>query len=351
MAFTANSKDDLIVKTVADSSFFLKLLENEKKLQQEVIELKRQLEKKASTQQIGHGTSAASEENGEADEDVAEVDDQEQEVDQEQVGEGKKKHRKKQQQHHPPPQAGPSKTHHKESDNVQAIRKIIREENKILMDEIRALYKKPPPGLQELLDSISVKDLKKVASAAADYIPYVRDVKKLVGLGNNDGQQVGAGDVDPDLAVAPVEEVDDLNAHNDQTLALKNLGQNLPIQKDRFLKSIPKRMHKKASKLLEWFMENPMKVNWNAQGVVSLDNAEISNSNIYSVFKELFSPNPDLSMNGYLQLASFLLNSGMGHLINKKKFWFTARKTKTKLFKKAQQCGGGDMSSDWYFID
>jgi len=88
-----------------------------------------------------------------------------------------------------------------------------------------------------------------------------------------------------------------------------------------------------------------MNVSWNSDGNITVAGEFIPNSNIYVIFTELYKLRPDFKLPGYVTLASYLLNAGLGHLFRKGRYWFTNRSKQFKV--PEEQTGSGEV---WFYI-
>lgn len=306
-SFSSNSGDSIIIKVVADYSYFKQLQEAEKQQNKKFAQRRQQLEQElypaeqsGSSEQVGSGSNQ------------------------------KRSHRKVFAQ---------KRKHVPDSNNSEEkrLRQVIREELKLYFD-------KPPPTFLDYVKSIKISDVLKA-------VPFLR---QLVGGGSQeqvgqDQEQVGEGTVDRDILPPPHDEHDDKNFHTKDTGAfVKELGSYEPrFNTDDFLRLAPSTYKARAKKLLMYFRQNPMRINWNEDGVVTIDGEQIPGSNMRDIFRQLFSIKPDFNMPGYVSVTSALLDAGLGHLFRKKSFWFTCRRQNFKpvAFQDANQ------SSNWFFIN
>jgi hypothetical protein len=296
--FTSNTKDPLILKVVVDKARWIKLTELEKQHEQQGEAKKKILEqvpKQSSSIQFGAGMSDTKDEDlfgGE-----------------EQHGEGKH-----------------TQVQRANEGSEERFRRVIRE-------ELHRYFSKPPSNFVDYIKNIKVKDV-------LQHVPYIN-------------QLIGKGSVDSDLSQPPAPTSDNVAMHNSATNDIgfiSEQGRSKPFFKQSdFLKLIPSRYHSRAKRLLNYFEANSMSVSWNSDGNITLGNEFIPDSNIYVIFSELYKAKPDINQVGYVELASFLMNAGLGHLFRKTRFWFTNRSTKTKL---PIQTGSGShsLADPWYYI-
>lgn len=157
--FTSNTKDAVILKTVCDYAYFLKLKEYEKKYQKESISHVKELQNTSQpTDQYGAGAEG----------DIA--------MDLDQIGEGRVKQ-----------SAKPAKA---ETDSDQKLRKVVRQE---VDAALHRFFSKPPTNFVEYVKNIKVKDV-------IQHIPYVN-------------QLFGRGSVDEDFLPKGVQNSDDTEVH------------------------------------------------------------------------------------------------------------------------------------------
>jgi hypothetical protein len=170
-------------------------------------------------------------------------------------------------------------------------------------------------------------------------------VKKFVGFGNESEEQEGAGYVDNDLNPSLIKE-QEIPQDEGGGGFVQELNHLEPlVNVDDFLKLIPYKWHKNAAKLLKFLEENPMLISWNTStGEVIVNGETIPDSNIYSVFKELYTEHPDHNVSGYVTVASALLELGLGYLFHKTHLSYFSRK---RNFKEPEQAGEG---VPFYFI-
>lgn len=304
--FTSNTKDPVILKVVCDYAYFLKLQQYEKENQELRASHIKELQNTSQpteTDQYGAGAEG----------DFA--------MDLDQIGEGRVKQPAK-----PAKSDRPAAT-----DSDQKLRKVIRQE---VDAALHRYFSKPPTNFVDYVKNIKVKDV-------MQHIPYVN-------------QLFGRGSVDEDFLPNGVKNLDDTEVHagtsnfaNQQGPLYYQLDKSKPIvsRKKDFLKLIPLKFHSKASQLLDYFNNHTMNVRWNDEGNITVDDEYIPDSNIYTIFQELYKRRPSFNVPGYVELASFLVNAGLGHLISKSKYWFTVR---PKKFKPIQQIGSGE--APWYYI-
>lgn len=290
-AFSSNSSDGIVLKAVIDYSYYLTLLKAEK-------EQKNFLAKKTAEKVEVPATSA--------DHDSIE-----------QLGEGTSKKRKV------------------EGVSEEDIRKIFKEELKNYF--------------QKSHKTNTIKDVLKkttLAEVAKNVAPIV---KKFVGFGSeevaNGEEQEGAGFVDPDVNPPIVEEEELPNGPPEGGLVTELDNYEPLVNKSDFLKLIGEKWHKLATKLLQFFEEKPMLITWNKNtGEVIVNGDTIPDSNIYSVFRELYEQHPDSNVSGYVTVASLLLDLGLGYLFHRSHLHYFARK---RNFKEPEQAGEG---LPFYFI-
>lgn len=317
--FTSNSKDPIVLKILVDYAWFEKLKEAEKELEKiRESEIKKlQLVQSEPSDQYGAGNMVVDQTDQKTDICVLEKN--------EQTGEGpskraKVKHRQKSKQQQP----NQTKRLSHSSSNIteEKIRQIFRE-------EIQRYFSKPPSSLIEQLKNIKVKDV-------LQHVPYVN-------------QLIGKGNVDSDLIRNGIQSHDNTSMHNNNEGGYySQLGQSKPIilRENDFLKLIPSKFHARGKKLLDYFENHSMNVSWNSDGNVTVANEFIPNSNIYEIFVELYKFKPNLNLPGYITLASYLLNAGLGDLFVRTHYWFTTRRLKN--FKASEdQTGKGQV---WYYI-
>lgn len=156
--------------------------------------------------------------------------------------------------------------------------------------------------------------------------------------------QLGSGYVDNDLT-PPVPGQETSVTIQPQIAFVEENDHDEPLVKDKheFLKLIPNKWQKQGKKLLDFLEKNNMYISWNEDNLVSVNNEQIPESNIYDIFRELYSEHPDTNVNGYLPVASMLMDLGMGYLFRKKHFHFLNRKRKLNNV----QIGEG---KDWFYI-
>lgn len=350
MAYSAiHNTTGVIVKVYLDIDYYRKLLEckNERDLLLEEKQKSFQIPHHTSDEtQTGRGVNQSSQE-AFKDQDILVEGSSSSD---EQFGEGKKRKRSKKTQQSGNSSSSANKVKG-QTFNESAFRKIIRE-------ELHAYFDKPPPSFLDALKNVKLGD---VINSLGLPIPYLNQLRNLVGHGAE--RQIGAGTVDDDIAVAPIPSPPPPSFEN--TIAQISTLPSSPVlphksrsvyNKDKFLNCVPKNKHKKATELLDWLATKRKLVNWTKEGQLSINGQQIPNSDIYSVFKELYSSNPDTKVNGYVPLASLIFELNKGHLINKGKFWFITRKETNN---QGQQTGSGyptetekrAAAKDWYFIE
>jgi len=92
---------------------------------------------------------------------------------------------------------------------------------------------------------------------------------------------------------------------------------------DKLVNSVPSRDRRRARELLNFFVSNPLLVSWDALGRVTIVTTAIPLSNIYNLFKQLYSANPDKTVPGFYSLSSFILSSGQKSLTNISNKYYT----------------------------
>lgn len=340
MAYTGSSSDPIIVKVFSDLAYFKQLLENDAK------NSRQEDKKKEDFEQIGHGNLLTQQNLPEVSSSPEVI--KTTEATQQQTGQGLADDEVQ--------QLGDG-DHARKRTLAHADEEVIR---KIIRQELKVFFEKPPPSLMSIVKNTKLGDIAEKAAGIAKYVPFI---KQLVGHGDDDdddddGAQVGHGFVDDDLAQSPANVFHNIGQHSetaDATSAAdvalqETAGETFHYDKEKLLADIPRPSHRKALKLLEWLMGQPMTIFWSpVDEVLTIKDKKIPNANIYRVFSELYKSKPDYQVNGYIPLVNFILNAGQGHLINKTKFWFLARRQKLKG--KENQVGGSESDlDDWYFI-
>lgn len=119
------------------------------------------------------------------------------------------------------------------------------------------------------------------------------------------------------------------------------------------MSKIPNNFKEKGKSLLKYFLDNPLLVSWDSNGVLSVNNISIPNSNFYSIFPELYAQKPKRSLPGFVTLSTFLLTSGLQHLLRGNKINHFSRKRPLN----AENVNEEDIdyrdfskNSHWYFI-
>lgn len=320
--YTSNSKDAVILKVLVDYACFKKLKEAEKELEKcREAEIKK-LQFVKSDDQYGAGTEMVVDQSAadqkKTDEKSRENGAESSSEENNQIGKGPSKPRRGQ----------TFKQQHLKQQNHNLTEDKIR---KIFREEIHRYFSKPPSNLIEQVKNIKIKDV-------LQHIPYVN-------------QLIGNGNVDPDITPNVIQSNDMTSMHNNNEGGFySQLGRSKPIilRENDFLKLIPIKFHSRAKKLLDYFENHSMNVSWNPDGNLTIANEFIPNSNIYDVFTELYSLKPKLNLPGYITLANYLLNAGLGHLFVRSGYWFITRRLKNFTPSAEEQTGAGQL---WYYIE
>jgi hypothetical protein len=310
--FASNSNDPVILKVVVDLAYFNSLLDAEAfrqkyfEKQKHKLEISSYPEKQKPILEISSYPEKSLNHNAAAPD-----------GDPEQTGEGAQKKNLFQIEEH-------------------KLRKIIRE-------ELEHYFDKPPQSFLDLLKQTTLTDVVDILRK----IPYLSRI-----IGRARGEQVGQGWVDTDLTPITVTE-----HHTADAQALTEGGEYTEmrkveptVDKQQFLKSVPNNFKAKANKLLDWIEENPLIIRWDNEGLVTIENDTISDSNIFTIWKELYERHPNTSVPGYVSVASLFMNSGMGSLFRNTEFHFNTRKRKLNSH---IQSGAGALltNNDWYFLN
>jgi len=92
------------------------------------------------------------------------------------------------------------------------------------------------------------------------------------------------------------------------------------VDVNRLMAEIPKASSENAHSLLTYFLQNPSAVSWDEDGILTVCNVTIPNSNFYSIFPQLYSNHPKTNLPGFITLCTFIFTSGLQHLIKVKNF-------------------------------
>jgi len=122
------------------------------------------------------------------------------------------------------------------------------------------------------------------------------------------------------------------------------------VEKRVFLKLVPSECRPKASKLLDWIEANPLIVRWDIDGVITLEDEQIPNTNIFNIFPQLYSTDPDFKVPGYISLASVILDAGLGSLVCTHSFSANTSR-KRKFSYKDQTHKVGKKVTPWYYLN
>lgn len=63
------------------------------------------------------------------------------------------------------------------------------------------------------------------------------------------------------------------------------------------------------------FLSNPLEVNWSSDGILTIEGTQISDSNIYVVFPQLYKLKPNYKLSGLLTLQNYIFSSGLSKLV------------------------------------
>lgn len=114
---------------------------------------------------------------------------------------------------------------------------------------------------------------------------------------------------------------------------------------NELLAKVPKAYYEHAQELLKFFLDNPLGVSWDGQGIVTVEGVSIPQSNFFDIFSQLYVSNPKSSLPGFVTVCTYILTSGKQNLIKTKKFETFSRKRKIKsdgvVF---------PINSKWYYI-
>lgn len=84
----------------------------------------------------------------------------------------------------------------------------------------------------------------------------------------------------------------------------------------RLIKSVPKIHQKKAQNLLSVLNERSSQLTWNKDGIIFIDQIPIPGSNIFNIFRYLFTRQKPLDSVGFIDLHDKLQSMGLSSLIN-----------------------------------
>jgi hypothetical protein len=121
----------------------------------------------------------------------------------------------------------------------------------------------------------------------------------------------------------------------------------------QLLSKIPSSCQESAKTLISFFLENPNGVSWDDNGIITVDDVTIPNSNINEILPQLYAKTPKSNLPGYVTLVTYIFTSGLQHLIKAKKFQHFSRKR--PLNKESLPVEDVDFrkfshNSHWYYI-
>lgn len=189
------------------------------------------------------------------------------------------------------------------------------------------------------------------------------------GAGNPTNEKViGFIPNEPDLATS--EEVPKIEYSNFEIARHENVGPGgaaeetfvqkkdiNPLISDAFIKDIlslvPSSEKSKASKIVDFCLENPDLVSWDANKILTVVNTTYPKSNIKTYLRRLYvrSKSKDLKeYPGLIPFVTVLLSSGLGHLFYKKSFVSLSRKQKNLQHQNISTSIKEFEKTPWYYI-
>lgn len=277
-------------------------------------------------------------------------------------------HKPHQHQHHASPPASTSGSSLGHVDEKKLRRIVFEEVSSAIKKEVTQKKVDLPDNIKDmtvgqLLDYVPaianfIPGLSQASTAAniignaAQYLPAAASALGSIGhvaksmFGK--GEQTGTGSVDTDIAPGLVKDTPQSFKKIISPAIVQTLGDNEPFfHKEDLLKLVPARFRGRANQLLDYILQNPMNINWNVNGVLTVCGQQIPNSDISDIFPELYKFHPNLKVRGLIDLIQFLCSSGLGNLIRKSKYWFLIRKSNQKF----NQVGDGLPDNiPWYYI-
>lgn len=119
------------------------------------------------------------------------------------------------------------------------------------------------------------------------------------------------------------------------------------------LSKIPSAYHDDARKLLAYFLDNPTAISWDENGILTVDDITIPQSNIFQIFPQLYAKTPKSTLPGFVTLCTYIFTAGLQNLIKIKKFHqFTRKRPLNGELKPDEEVDLRTFSSNkrWYYI-
>lgn len=192
-----------------------------------------------------------------------------------------------------------------------------------LKSTIRSLYEEYQKELISILSKIIEE---KINEFLESYGKKLTNVKKKT--------QTGRGDL---VVIPPLMTEEDntntklLNIEKTTTNTFQKSQQQHEGDEEKILTNIPSNFTSKAKKLLHFIYANPLSLSWDTDGVVTLHGTNIPGSNIYEIFPALYKKQDPTDLAGFFSVVTFLLSSGLGHLIESGKVKGLIRKRKLNI--------------------
>lgn len=189
---------------------------------------------------------------------------------------------------------------------------------------LRSLYEEYQTELVKILTKVLEDKLNDFLSS---YGKKVVPIKSKNQTGKGDLVEIPAGEVPPTESL----DTNLLNIEKASTNTRQASQQQHEGDKEKILESIPSLFKKKANILLHHFYANPMSVSWDTAGNLFVTGTNIPGSNIYEIFPALYKNTDHSSLKGFYTLLTYILSSGLGHLIKQGKVKGLSRKRKLNL--------------------